>query len=238
MRHPRIDGPGVVSHVGARVNWQKWLLGKKKCMSIFFEELNRVAEEFGVTVLGHVVMSNHFHLVVQSPDKKKYRELTSYRTPRGKWRRYPKGHQKALVLSQFMHQLMWRVSRRAQRALKQKGRFWEDRFHSRVLADSSELVIALAYDHLNPVKSGQVDAPEEYLASSASWWADRTPNPVALLTDKRLPFGLTRSGLRRRVLRRQQAPRFVDATERLRSDGHRIDTRRGWARLCHLLTGA
>lgn len=45
------------------------------------------------------------------------------------------------------------------------GPIWQKRFHIRLVDDGVE---ALQYIHLNPVRAGIVDAPEQYLWSSAS----------------------------------------------------------------------
>ena len=76
----RNDAPGAVHHVTARVNWRVWHLKSRGRARFFMQALVKAAESFAVNLLAFVLMSNHFHLVLRSPEEAKYRELTGRRT--------------------------------------------------------------------------------------------------------------------------------------------------------------
>ena len=70
-----------------------------------------------------------------------------------------------------------------------KGHFWESSYFATQIQDATHLLVALAYDHLNPVVENMVARPEEYTRSSAGWWAGEASGEIELLSHP-LPFGL------------------------------------------------
>jgi len=202
------DGPGEAFNITARVNWAVWHLEPETHCRSFLAILDRCATKYGFSVIGYVLMANHCHVIVQSPTDPRYAELTTRETRCRHRRPYPRGHMKASALSQFMHGLMWMTSRRIQRELGIKGHFWEDSYWATQIQDAVHLLIALAYDHNNPVKEKMVERPEDYRRSSAAWWAGTGGAPVDLLAHD-LPFGLDLSAFRCSLLRVQGSDDFL-----------------------------
>lgn len=225
-RHRR-DAPDAISHVTGRVNWQVWHFEQPGAPGIFLDELAEASRRFGVSILSHVLMSNHYHFVARCPPPEDYRRLTLRHTPCRHLRPWPVGHLKSTVLGQFMHRLMHRCATRLLQELEIKGHLWEGRYHRRGIEDALSLVVAMAYDHRNPVRAGIVDFPEDYALSSAPWWAERPGAQAPRLSLERLPFGLGREELAAQ-LRRYQARRELDAVmaeisrRRMRSDSPRF----------------
>jgi len=196
----REDGPGRVFHVTARVNWQQWHFRDEATKSVIAEMLREAAESFGVRLLAWVLMSNHLHVVAQSPPDALYLQLTSRRTACRHLRPFPDGHQKCTVLAQFMRRLRHRTSIRRHAQLGVKGRFWDSTYDSRLIEDPLSLAVRVAYDHRNPVKAHMVERPEEYVWSSAAQWATGREGQVPISLALPLPFGLSEAELRERVL--------------------------------------
>lgn len=205
----RDDAPGAVFHVTGRVNWQVWHLKTPARAHVFFSALEKYLALFSMVLIAVVLMSNHYHFVVMSPDEEMFRKLTGRRTRCRHFRAWPRKHPKSSVLSQVMRRFLYVVSRKIQEELGVTGRFWEGVFHATRLYSPADLVIRIAYDHRNPVRAGMVLRPEDYPWSSAAWWAGAGPGPVPVMTDARLPFGLSLDELRTDVAR-YQADRCLD----------------------------
>jgi len=212
----RDDGPGVLHHVTARVNWRAWLLDDDQVKRYLARLIREAAEQFGIDVLAAVLMSNHIHLVVRSPEGALYAHLTSRRTSNRHSRAWPRGHQKSTVIAQFMRSIRHRVSLRLHHETGLSGRFWEGRYDARPIEDARSLSIRMAYDHRNPVKANMVDRPEDYTWSTEATWLTEVEGPLPVLLRKPLPFGLTRERLRSEVLRYQGDERLDEMDEGLR----------------------
>lgn len=164
------DGPGRVSHVSGRVNWQKYYFDAAEVKDRLLRHIDDAAREFHIRIFAFVLMSNHFHLVAQSPEAQEYARLTSRRTGCRHQRAWPPGHQKSTVRAQFMKQFRSRTSRDCQGALGVEGRFWEGQYDARNVDSALSLAVRIAYDRRNPVKAKIVAAPEDYPWSSARTW--------------------------------------------------------------------
>ncbi|MHC4848723.1 MAG: transposase [Planctomycetota bacterium] len=149
-------------------------------------------------LLAYVLMSNHVHLIVRSPDREQFERLTSRRLKNRVRRRYPIGQFKRSVLSQFLHRLAGASSRCIQELLEIKGRFWESDFHSRKIETPNALLFSMAYDHLNPVVQNMVSCASEYERSSAAHWAGAGFSPIPLMR-RGLPFDFDEADFRRRL---------------------------------------
>jgi putative transposase len=226
-RPPRpADAPDAVFHVTARVNWRVFHLEPHACVSTFYRFLRESLIRFGVDLLAYVLMSNHFHLVVRSPDSRLFRKLTTRRLPCRHYRPWRPGHQKRSVRAQFMRYLMQRTATVIQKDLGISGHLWEKSYHAREILDDVDLVTTIAYDHLNPVEASMVQTPEEYRRSSALWWHDGSGAPVALL-QRPMPFGLTPHGFREQLLAYQGDRAFRDAMAEFHASGEELGTWKG-----------
>ena len=212
----RDDAPGAVFHVTGRVNWQVWHLKTPARAHVFFSALEKYAALFSIVVVAVVLMSNHYHLVLLSPDEERFRELTGRRTSCRHFRPWPAKHLKSSVLSQMMQRLLYVVSRTIHEELGVSGQFWQGPFHATRLHRAGDLVVRIAYDHRNPVRAGMVLRPEDYPWSSAAWWAGAGPAPIPVATNERLPFGLSLNELRADVAEYQGNRRLDDAILALR----------------------
>jgi len=202
-RRHRYDAPDQTHHVTARVNWRAWHLAEDDAKASAARLLKNSAEAFGMAILGGVLMSNHLHLVVQSPPPELYRQLTGRRTPCRHLRAWPKHHQKSTVIAQFMRAFRHPISADRQKELELSGRFWEGEYDARPVLDELSLVVRIAYDHRNPVKAALVARAEDYRWRSASAWATGVVGAFPVTLDRTPPFGSERVSLRAEVLRYQ-----------------------------------
>ena len=129
------------------------------------------------------------------------------------------------------------TSKAVQGELGLTGHFWEGRHDRRRLKDTWDLVVAIAYDHRNPVRAGIVSRPEEYARSSARWWTAGTDPHLALCRRHDVPFESLEL-LRARVLQLQREKRLDDVMESLAKSHLRIDSARGRALLERLMREA
>ncbi|MHC4224029.1 MAG: transposase, partial [Planctomycetota bacterium] len=225
-------------HITGRVNWQVWHLEASRAYSTFLGRLREALERYSVDMLGFVVMSNHYHCVLRCPPEDRFRELTSRRTKCRHRRSWPQNHSKSSVIAQFMHWLHLTTAKAIQKELELVGHFWDGRHHRRRLWDEWALVVAIAYDHRNPVRKFMAARPELYPRSSAAWWAGNGASPLDISTRSDFPFGRDVEHFRGVLQRFQQEKRLDDVMEVFARSRLSIDSERGRALLERLVVEA
>jgi len=234
----RQDGPDVVWHVSARVNWQAWHLDSERAYRVFIDCFACAITRFAVDAASFVLMSNHFHASLVSPPETTYRRLTGRRTKCRHFRPYPKGHPKSTVIGQCLQHMKHAMARRMHESLGLNGHFWDGKHHRRKVVDASDLVIAVAYDHRNPVRKGMVARPADYTRSSAAWWEGSGGAPVPLCSRPDFPFGGSVEAFRAELLRFQSDKRIDDVMEVFKKTGLSLETEAGRAKLYELMRAA
>ena len=142
----------------------------------------KLAEIFTLNLCSYAVMSNHYHVVVETkPDEAKglsdSEVATRWLRLSSKKRRTDPATELARMLgnpdriselrtrlgslSWFMKYLNEPIARAANREDECKGRFWEGRFVSIALLDDPAVVGCMAYVDLNPARAGVTGNPEE-----------------------------------------------------------------------------
>jgi len=231
---PRDDAPDALWHVTSRVNWQVWHLAPDEAFAVFRRCLTESLECFGVDALAAIVMSNHFHAVLRSPGRALYRKLTGRLTPCRHFRPWRPDHPKSTVIGQCVRAFKLRVSKEIQAELGLEGHFWDGKHHRTRLLDPTALVVAVAYDHRNPVRAGIVARPELYPRSTASWWTAGTYSIVPVCTRADPPFDLSGDELRSRVCDYQADKRVDDLWECFGKSRLRVDSPAGYAHFTKL----
>ncbi len=157
-----------------------------------FRSILRKLERFlGVKVVTYCLMGNHFHLLLEVPDKETMprldadqllellpllydevaveqvaRELEAARNSGNLgWERriLDRYERRRFDLSMFLKELKQRVSIFYNRRNGRFGTLWEGRFKSVLLEGGEETLRAVAaYIDLNPVRAGLVERPEDY----------------------------------------------------------------------------
>jgi putative transposase len=126
---------------------------------LFVDLLQEVIRRFGWIIHEFVLMTNHFHLILSTPDP---------------------------TLSRGMKWLEQKFAEHINRRYQRVGPLYQGRFKAQLVESGSYLHTLLRYVALNPVRAGMVERPEEYRWSSYRWLAafDEAPEwfqPGAIL---------------------------------------------------------
>ncbi|MDF1825450.1 MAG: transposase [Verrucomicrobiales bacterium] len=191
MRTARLLGEGrSFYHVMSRVVDRRMIFEAKD--KELFRKIMRGLEAFtGVRVVTYCVMTNHFHLLLDVPEKEELAPLTEEELLRvlpllndaftvlgvqeelsraresgnEAWRQeiLSRYERRRGDLGLFLKDLKQRVTLYMNKRLNRSGTLWEGRYKS-VLVEGREsaLVTVAAYIDLNPVRAGIVKNPEDY----------------------------------------------------------------------------
>ncbi len=138
----RIQFSGAVYHISSRGNHRRDIFMSDIDRRDFLKLLARAAERFHLEIFAFCLMSNHFHLLL--------------RTPEGN-------------LSRAMQWLNTSYSVRFQLRQHLVGHLLQGRYKSTVVEDEEYWQYLSFYIHLNPVRAGMVENPAQYQWSS---WLD------------------------------------------------------------------
>lgn len=131
----RIEYPGAFYHVTARGNEQKDIFKSQKDREKFLSYLEAATVRYSAVIHAYCLMSNHYHLLLE--------------TPHGN-------------LSQIMKHINSSYTTYFNVKRKRSGHLLQGRFKS-ILVEADAYATELSrYIHLNPVRAGIVQAPEDY----------------------------------------------------------------------------
>ena len=114
------------------------LLRSPQCRDIFLKVLEQTRRSYQFTVVGYVVMPEHFHLLVSEPERD--------------------------TLSTVWQGIKHRVSRKIEK--EDSHPFWQKRFYDFNVWTAKKETEKLKYMHRNPVTRGLVSSPELWAWSS------------------------------------------------------------------------
>jgi len=135
----RIEIDGGLYHVTSR-GWQRQVVVRdERDRQRWVELLDRVATRCGWRVFAWVLMSNHFHLYLRTPQPN---------------------------LSAGMHDLNSGYASYFNRRYRRCGALLQGRFKAVLVEDESHALELSRYVHLNPVRARLVERPDEYGWSS------------------------------------------------------------------------
>jgi putative transposase len=162
----RIEYPGSLWHVTVRGNERRDIYRDDVDRELFLELLGEAVTRFGWILDAYVLMSNHFHLLVQ---------LTVETLARGmQW-----------LDGSYAHTFNRRHGR--------VGHLYQGPYWTSLVQKEVYFQTVLRYIVLNPVRAGMVGHPRDYAWSSYPATAGSTPAPDWLATDEVLSqFGATR----------------------------------------------
>ncbi len=135
----RTDFPGAVHHVTSRGNERKAIFADDRDREMFLHYLGRAVVRFGWSLTAYVLMTNHFHLVVQTPEPNLSRGMQWLNTAYVVW-----------------------FNRRHERS----GHLYGGRFKAFLIQKECYFTTVLRYVVLNPVRANMVARPENYRWSS------------------------------------------------------------------------
>jgi REP element-mobilizing transposase RayT len=135
----RIEYPGAFYHITSRGNERKEIYMDTGDREKFLFYLETAAERYGSAVHVYCLMGNHYHLLLE--------------TPRGN-------------LSQIMRHVNGAYTSYFNAKRERSGHLFQGRYKA-ILVDADVYASELSrYIHLNPVRAGMVQRPEEYPWSS------------------------------------------------------------------------
>ena len=170
-RGKRIKVEGAIAHyhIISRTVGQQFLLGdveKDKLVQI----IRYFARIFFVKINAYCIMSNHFHLVVQTlpghlfSDEEVVRRMRLHMQDKETFtpEEIRKARKKLEDISEFCRAFKQTFSRWYNKENGLSGHFWSERFKSLVIGTLEGKQRCCAYIELNPVRAGIVDRPEDY----------------------------------------------------------------------------
>lgn len=135
----RIEYPGAYYHVTARGNEQRDIYKSRADRERFLDYLASATERYGAVIHVWCLMSNHYHLLIETP---------------------------AGNLSQIMRHINGAYTNYFNTKRKRAGHLLQGRYKA-ILVDRDAYALELSrYIHLNPVRAGVSQRPEEYAWSS------------------------------------------------------------------------
>ena len=135
----RIQYPGAVYHITSRGNAREAIYYGEKDKIRFLQFLAKVVKQYGWFCHAYCLMTNHYHLLVETPQPN---------------------------LSRGMKRLNSQYSLIFNKRHRRVGHVLQGRYRSIVVEKHSYLLELSRYIVLNPVKAHMVESPEEWIWSS------------------------------------------------------------------------
>ena len=138
-RTKRIWYPGATYHVMSRGNRRTPIFREEEDYLDFLQCLLLVRESFGLVVHSLCLMTNHFHIAMETRQKE---------------------------LWKIMHRLLLTYATHYNRKYNLTGHLFESRYTAQLIEDERYFLEVSRYIHLNPVKARMVLEPAAYEYSS------------------------------------------------------------------------
>lgn len=152
----RIEYSGAFYHVTSRGNERKAVYKSQRDREKFFSYLESATERYGAVVHVFCLMDNHYHLLIETPSGN---------------------------LSQIMHHINGAYTTYFNTKRERSGHLFQGRYRA-ILIDVDEYAKELSrYIHLNPVRAGIAENPEEYRWSSCQYYTVKRKPPEWLKRD-------------------------------------------------------
>ena len=152
----RLEFAGALYHVTSRGNERKHIYLQKDDFELFLQILGDVCKQYHWVVHAYCLMSNHYHLLVETPDAN---------------------------LSKGMRQLNGVFTQSINRKHHRVGHLFQGRYKA-ILVDKDNYLLELCrYIVLNPVRAHMVSSPDEWLWSSWFCMVGHIESPAWLSTD-------------------------------------------------------
>ena len=143
-RRLRIEYPGAIYHVMARGNGRQDIVRDDRDRQHWLHTLERTRAVRGWELFAFVLMSNHFHLFLRTPEPN---------------------------LSRGMQRLLSGYAIWWARRHRRPGHVFQGRFRAQLIEDESYFWTVSRYLHLNPVRARLVEHPQDWPWSSYPGYA-------------------------------------------------------------------
>lgn|ERR671936_1195969 len=158
-RHPRMEVPGGIYHVGSRGNRGCRIYADDYERRIFLKLLERVVDRYRWTCLAYCLMSNHYHLVISIEND---------------------------GLSDGMRELNGEFACFTNARHELEGHLFRNRFWSELMQTDAHLLETSRYVVLNPIRAQLCETPERWRWSSYRACMGLDFRPAFLATDELL----------------------------------------------------
>jgi putative transposase len=135
----RIEYPGAFYHVTSRGNEQRDIFKSKTDREKFLSYLGTATERYGAAIHAYCLMDNHYHLLLATPEGN---------------------------LSQIMRHINGAYTNYFNAKQKRAGHLLQGRYKALLVEQDAYALELSRYIHLNPVRAGKTNMPEEYHWSS------------------------------------------------------------------------
>ena len=135
----RIEYPGAWYHVMNRGRRSENIYFVDADRNAFIKVLQEAAELWNIRIAAYCLMSNHYHLLIQTPDGN---------------------------LSRGMRHINGVYTQRFNRRHKKEGQLFRGRYKAVLVEADSHLLEVMRYIHRNPLRAGMIKSLEEYCWSS------------------------------------------------------------------------
>jgi REP element-mobilizing transposase RayT len=152
----RIHYPGAHYHVTSRGNERKNIFRDNRDREQFLSYLKSASLRYGAVIHVFCLMNNHYHLLLETP----------------------KGN-----LSQIMRHINGAYTNYFNVRHKRSGHLFQGRYKAILIEADSYAGELSRYIHLNPVRAGIVDLPEQYAWSSYQYYAAGKRKPEWLTVE-------------------------------------------------------
>ena len=175
-RQMRIEYPGAMYHVTSRGNCKSDIFLNDSDRYRFLDELSKTILKFGIVCYAYCLMSNHYHLLIETPDGNLSSSI----------------HR---LNSAFAGYMNWKHNR--------VGHLFQGRFRAILVQKETYFLELCRYIVLNPVRAGMVEVPSSYRWSSYTKTTSQDGESNKFIrTDQILShFGMDREKARREYIR-------------------------------------
>lgn len=157
----RIQYPGAWYHVTSRGNEKRSIFKNNKDREKFLSYLNTAYERYGAVIHVYCLMTNHYHLLLETPRSN---------------------------LSQILHHINGAYTNYFNAKWHRSGHLFQGRYMAIVIEKDSYCEELSRYIHLNPVRAGIVDEPLNYPWTSYPYYIGIKNKPSWLKTDNVLGY--------------------------------------------------
>lgn len=151
-RRARFTIDDGIYHVMVRGNNQNRIFNDEQDFNFFLELLRKNKEKFNLKVYHYVLMNNHAHMIIKSPNGEN--------------------------LSGAMKRINVTYTRYYRKRYKGIGHFFQDRFKSFLIQNGKYLLECGRYVELNPIRAGIVGNPADYKWSSYKFYVQGNENSI------------------------------------------------------------
>ncbi|MFH0802357.1 MAG: transposase [bacterium] len=152
----RLEFEGAFYHIAARGNEQKVIFSDTADRKHFLELLERAHLKYGAIFHAYVLMDNHYHLILETPNPQ---------------------------LSKIVHLINTAYTVYFNLKYQRSGHLFQGRYHAIVIEQDQYLLALSRYLHLNPVRAKIVKNPKDYPWSSYAGYISKEPKKAWLWTD-------------------------------------------------------